>query len=92
LERKGFYFSIDFDNLLQIYPNISVENKLFFHAALNIAIQTRYDWVDCLLLAEYQINGVHILSIDTDVMKGMKIYKSKSRSNTGSIGKITLGD
>ena len=70
--RKQAYvwFNNRMAELLSDYAGIEIEDKPLYDAAMQIAIQTGYDWVDCLLLAEEKLGRGTVSSIDIDISKG----------------------
>ncbi len=74
--------------LLDRYPSIEVECRKLFSITLDVAITTGYDWVDCMLIAEHNISGADILSVDTHIARGIEQFSFKSERK--SLGTMDL--
>ncbi len=72
--RKAAYSRLreSMDKLLCDYPLVQIDRRDIYDRALDIACQTGHDWVDCMLLAEHDIDGHDPVSLDKDVRKGVK--------------------
>ena len=70
--RKQAYvwFNNRMAELLSDYADIEIEDRPLYEAAMQIAIQTGYDWVDCILLAEENLGRGTVSSLDKDIGKG----------------------
>lgn len=55
------------NQFLSDYPNIVIDQKEHYDAAMNIACVTGHDWVDCMLLAEKALKGDEVYSLDKDL-------------------------
>lgn len=59
--------------LFETYP-VSVDDRVLIDKALDIGVQTGYDWVDCWLLAQHCVYGVDIVSVDRDIITGLNLF------------------
>ena len=79
--RKRAYktFAAEMSLLRRRYPNVCVEQEELYDKSLEIAEQTGFDWVDCLMIAEHNLFDRPIASVDRNVADGLKIspYCSK---------------
>lgn len=66
-------FQEDLNDLLSEYPIMLYDHTLVTRA-LNIAVDTGYDWADCILIASYSLGKCEVISIDEHVQKGMSKY------------------
>lgn len=69
--KKGSYASLRsaMNQLLMDYPEVFIDDKELYDSAMGIACDTGHDWVDCMLLAEKQLRGQVVCSLDQDVDK-----------------------
>ncbi len=88
--RKVAYakFNAAVSQLQTEYPHVEIENKPFFDVALKIAIETGYDWVDCMLIAEHRVNSADVSSVDKNVLSGLALGTYKVSSS--QVNKLTL--
>lgn len=74
-------FELAMNKLLSTFPSVQIANFDLFEKTLQIAKQTGFDWVDCTLLAENQLYGHSIVSVDKDIPKGLKALQAKAASS-----------
>lgn len=60
------------DKLIKEYP-IKFEDYALVQKTIDIGEEFGFDWVDCLLLARYDLYGEQPLSCDKNIEQGMKI-------------------
>lgn len=70
-KKQGYtWFRNRMSEMFSDYADVEIEDRTLYDAAMQIAIQTGYDWVDCLLLAEEKLGRGTVSSIDIDITKG----------------------
>lgn len=83
--HKKMYMSLQtaMTELLLQYPDVQMENHTLYIKAMDIAIKTGLDWVDCLLLAEHSTNGSTVQTLDKEMRKHLLASYKQTGPVTG---------